>query len=171
MEITTNRLVELVREAKGIVSLMWQRRCDSYKICCVDCECEVASHEGKKICNVCGGEVLTRRIKKASKGDWVCMQLVAKLPGSSTMKSKNFTGVGGKIFNREDGEEIVRKKNLLKCWKFGEQIPVEDADELRRLVSCGDLQATARTVPMNDVKWAKIAGVEYEVAEIEAVAV
>ncbi len=168
--ITRNEALARIVTTGRILSATWPRRVDKFVNRCNACNAETASHKGVKVCNRCNDNVNTHRSLEAEAGDLIRMQFIPKIatPDSAPMKSKNFTGVGGNIFNAptfEAGQEKLRQKGLIQCWKMGEQVPTDDAGDLRRLVSAGSLPAVPRTLPIPDLETITFDGTTYDITD------
>ena len=150
----TERILEAIKRSTKICSAKWRRRTDKYVWRCVACNADTATHQGERFCNACDAFVPTYKAKEASKGDIVQMQFIPKIAANrDAMKGKNFTGKGGNIFNAdtfEQGQAILQNKGLIQCWKMGEQVPTDDANELRRMIATGEMQGVPRCFSLRD---------------------
>jgi len=168
MAITSERASARIFTTSKICSAKWRRRSDKFVHRCIECDADTASHRGERFCNNCDAFVQTYKAKEASKGDIIQMQFIPKIAANrdSEMKSKNFTGVGGNIFNAdtfEQGQETLRNKGLIQCWKMGEQVPTDNADDLRGLIASGDLQGVPRCLPVGDLVEISFDGETHEI--------
>jgi len=150
---------------RTIQSITWRRRSDKIVKRCVQCEAETATHRGQRFCNACDEFVATYDAKEAEAGDVVRMQFIPKINPEGT---KNWTPAGGFIFNaptREAAEAIKRRKGLIQCLKMGEQMPTNDADEIRAMIDAGDLKALPRCFGAYDVETWTAEGETYTVVD------
>jgi hypothetical protein len=154
---------------KKICSADVERSGDKYVHRCVNCESETASHKGVRFCNACDADVATYRSCEAKEGDLFRMLLIPMVAEQrdAPMQSKNFTGKGKVIFNAADyatAKRILDESENIQVWKMGENVPSEDAAELRRMIATGDLAGVPRLLKFTRLKRLKIAG---EVFDIE----
>lgn len=167
--ITSDRVMARLVTTSKICSAKWRRRTDKSVNRCVNCETETASHKGEQFCKACNCNVTTYKSKEARKGDIIQMQFIPKIAANRlhAMKSKNFTGVGRNIFNAPtfaEGQEILRKTGNIQVWKMGEQVPTDNADDLRAMIATGDLQGVPRCLPVGDLVEITFDGETHEIA-------
>ncbi len=168
--ITRDEALARIVTTGRILGASWKRRVAKFVHRCNVCNAETASHNGVRVCNACNDNVNTHRTKDAEAGDLIRMQFIPKINDGTRppMKSVNFTGVGGHIFNaatHEAGQATLRRKGLVQCWKMGEQVPTDNAGELRRMVSAGSLPAVPRTLPIPDLETITFDGTTYDITD------
>lgn len=161
--ITRGQLVAALHTAKRIQSVTWQRRVDKAVFRCITCDAETALHRGQRFCNDCNDFVATYKSMEATEGDVVRMQFIPQINPKGT---KNWTPAGGFLFNapsKAEADRIKEKHGLFQCLKMSEQVPTDDANELARLVSAGDLPALPRVFGISDVTTYSAEGEMYQV--------